>query len=249
MNGRYFDRIARELAGDSSRRSFLGLVGKSAGSVALTAAIATLFEGPKLAGAQEASPTPTSVALPSAMLRDGRCGVPFELAIRQGPSAGTTISGILAVAIASDGSATGSLMSGDGEVATVTGQIDGQAVALRFDLGGDDVVFGTGVSLGSLGTCTVSDMGGSAVGPKPGDLGDWRQARVDLIDLPEGFCIVGQPCPPDRPDRPEPTHPLPPDITGCDPLSAESCIDVCLGAGLQPSGGACLGYCSEILQC
>lgn len=252
MNERRFDGFARELAGSTTRRRLLGLVGVGASGLALAGIASTGSPSTQEANAQETSATPTAVALPSAMLSDGTCGVPFELEVRQGPSAGTVVSGILSLAVDADGTTIGWLRAGNGEVATVTGQINGQAVALRFDLGGEDVVFGTGSSVGELAACAVTDMGGSAVGPKPGDFGDWRQARVNLIDLPEPLCIEGQPCseePTVRPEPPEPTRPLPPDITGCDPLSAESCIEVCLGAGLAAGGAGCLGYCAEVLQC
>lgn len=249
MNERRFDRFARDLAVASSRRRFLGLAGAGAGGVALASLMGTTSRGASPALAQEPSPTPTAVALPSAKLSDGSCGIPFELEVRQGPSAGTRVGGILALTVADDGSATGVLRSGDGEIATVIGQVNGQAVALRFDLGGESVVFGTGLSVGQLAACAVTDMGGSAVGPNPGDLGDWRQARVNLSDLPEPICAVGLPCPTPRPERPEPTHPLPPDITSCDPLSVESCAEVCLASGLASGGAGCIGYCAEVLQC
>lgn len=249
MNERNFDRLTRDLAGVSTRRRFLGLAGASAGGLALAGAFGGLTRTAEHVDAQDASPTPTAVILPSAIMSDGRCGLPFELAIRQGPSEGIEVRGMFVFSLDEDGTIRGVLLGKEGEVATVTGQAIGEAVALRFDLGGEDVVFGSGASLGELAMCNVTDMGGSAVGPKPGDLGDWRQGRVNLLDLPEPLCIQGQPCPTEPPERPEPTRPLPPEITGCDPLSAESCVEVCGASGLASSAAGCVGYCAEVLQC
>ncbi|MEZ4505133.1 MAG: twin-arginine translocation signal domain-containing protein [Thermomicrobiales bacterium] len=249
MNQWSFDRLTRDLAGVSTRRRFLGLAGVGAGSLALAGVFNGLSRTAEQADAQDASPTPTAIIMPSAIMSDGRCGLPFELAVRQGPSEGTEVRGMLVFSLDDDGTVTGALLGKEGEVATVTGQAVGQAVALRFDLGGEDVVFGSGSSLGEFAMCNITDMGGSAVGPKAGDLGDWRQGRVNLLELPEPICIQGQPCPTEPPERPEPTRPLPPDITSCDPLSAESCVEVCGASGLAPSASACVGYCAEVLQC
>lgn len=118
-----------------------------------------------------------------------RVTLPFELSVRQGPSAGLTQQGILALAIAGDGAINRGVfvpvVDGQaGDAINVTGQTTGRAVNLLFQLPAG-AVYGVGVAQDDLRTAaglfdvntgTLSrpfSMGGPFVGPQAGDSGDW----------------------------------------------------------------------------
>ena len=99
----------------------------------------------------------------------------FDATVRQGPSAGTEVSGDLTIEISADGTLSGDLKpaSGGADI-TVTGQATGRAINLAFDLGKisgvEQYLFGVGTVAGDI--CD-SPTGGPFVGPQPGDSGDW----------------------------------------------------------------------------
>ncbi len=102
--------------------------------------------------------------------------------IQQGPSAGLNLSGEMRTAIDSAGRLHGALAPESGSAITVTGQIDGQAIHLSFDLGNDAAVLGVGTLQHSIDN-PQGTAGGLLTGPQPGDSGDWF-ARWTTITIP-----------------------------------------------------------------
>jgi hypothetical protein len=120
--------------------------------------------------------TPAAGALPS-----GLCLFPFAVAVRQGPDAGTTYEGALALVVGSDGAVDqGSFQTADGQQMTVVGQVTGRAVNLQFATSDGKHLYGVGTAEKTLaaGECAAGHIGGPLVGPGEGDTGDW--ATVDL---------------------------------------------------------------------
>ena len=98
--------------------------------------------------------------------------IQFQGAIRQGPNAALALIGDLHVVIAEAGDFHGTLTREDRTVVTTTGQIDGQAIHLVFDLGNDAFVFGVGTLQNRI-SASQGVAGGLLTGPQPGDSGDW----------------------------------------------------------------------------
>jgi hypothetical protein len=96
----------------------------------------------------------------------------FQGAIRQGPNAALAFIGDLHLAIAESSSFQGTLTREDRTVITTTGQVDGQAIHLVFDLGNDAFVFGVGTLQNRI-SASQGVAGGLLTGPQPGDSGDW----------------------------------------------------------------------------
>ncbi|CAG0928180.1 hypothetical protein TFLX_00781 [Thermoflexales bacterium] len=92
--------------------------------------------------------------------------------IQQGPSAGLNLSGELRTAIDSVARLKGMLKPEAGSAVTVTGQIDGQAIHLSFDLGNNSVILGVGTLQHDVNN-PQGTAGGMLTGPQPGDSGDW----------------------------------------------------------------------------
>ncbi|MCC6791315.1 MAG: hypothetical protein IT336_06515 [Thermomicrobiales bacterium] len=239
MDGTALDRLARLLATGSTRRTAL----RGAAGIAVAAGLS----GQRSIYAQEATPTPESN---SAATTDGMCGMLFEVVIRQGPSSGTRLRGVLTVGADEHGAVDGSLLLGSGLAIPVTGQVTGRAVSLHFDAGDYGALYGVGVIAGDLGTCEVVDMGGPVVGPRAGDSGDWAVLKKRLKPG-ETVCLLGDPFCGDEPVLPtdgggsaENPFELP---TGtCSEGALDSCQSTCMAANLSSDCGL---YCTEALFC
>lgn len=245
MDGTRIDRFAKIMAIGGSRRSLF----KGAGASGLALGAASLAR-PRGIRAQDATPA-SDRGIASAMTADGLCGMLFEVAVRQGPSAGARLRGILKIGADATGAVTGTLMAADGTILPVVGQATGKAITLFFDGGTAGQLYGVGVINGDLATCAISDMGGPVVGPAAGDSGDWAMIKKRV---PEGkVCLLGDPfCNPDI---------QPPDNGGggvmgppfggtgtgtCSEGARASCKDTCMAANLSTD---CAGYCAEALFC
>jgi hypothetical protein len=144
MDGIRFDAIARTLAGRAPRGARFRTF--STGSPA----------------AAEATPSPATNA----------CSVPFEAAVRRGPSLGLALVGVLGFDVDDAGGLTGILVQADATTVPVVGQATGRAIALIFTLGEGRVLFGVGTAATDVRSCPTI-LGGPLVGPAPGDTGDW----------------------------------------------------------------------------
>lgn len=102
--------------------------------------------------------------------------------IQQGPDAGLNLSGDLRATLDAAGRLQGTLMRESGSPITVTGQIDGQAIHLAFDLGNNAAVLGVGTLQHDISNAQGT-AGGLLTGPQPGNSGDWF-ARWTTIAIP-----------------------------------------------------------------
>ncbi len=102
--------------------------------------------------------------------------------IQQGPDAGLTLNGDLRITLDAAGRLQGTLIRESGSPITVTGQIDGQAIHLAFDLGNNAAVLGVGTLQHDISNAQGT-AGGLLTGPQPGDSGDWF-ARWTTIAVP-----------------------------------------------------------------
>lgn len=109
----------------------------------------------------------------TAQLGAQQCNGQFEATVRQGPDRSQVLlKGALRLQISPSGSLSGSLASQKGAAVNVSGQANGQAINLFFDLGGGKRFFGVGTAEHEVRLCRGA-MGGPFVGPRPGDSGDW----------------------------------------------------------------------------
>jgi hypothetical protein len=117
--------------------------------------------------------------------------MPFEFAVRQGPSAGLTGSGTLSLVIEPSGAVGRGVMTNDdgGFVAAVVGQITGRAVNLAFTLEDGRVLYGVGTSRGDL-RMGVFELGGPLVGPEQADAGDWLALGQSAQDSSGAIYLV-----------------------------------------------------------
>lgn len=104
---------------------------------------------------------------------EGFCSMGFEATVRNGPSKGTQLAGLLKFKTLENGQlADAKLFPAKGEPIAVDGQIvDGRA-ALNFHLAGGGVVAGTGDFQDKKDLCSGT-LKGPLTGPQPGDSGDW----------------------------------------------------------------------------
>ncbi len=102
------------------------------------------------------------------------CTGDFQAGITQGPDANFSVDGTLDLTVA-DRVATGTVTLKSGGTVNVTGQVDGQALNLAFEIAGGKYIFGVGTSTDDFANCT-GVAGGPLAGPQPGDLGDWGYA-------------------------------------------------------------------------
>lgn len=102
------------------------------------------------------------------------CQVDFEAAVRQGPSTGLMLQGLLDFKVNASGTLHGVLLQSDQSQILAAGQVDGRAIHLVFVVGDQKFVFGVGTTLNQIENdeCGVA-LGGPFVGPEPGDSGDW----------------------------------------------------------------------------
>jgi hypothetical protein len=227
MDNHRFDAVAKTLAAGTSRRSMVKRLGVGGVAAALVGAT-----GRSVARAQDSA-------------TGELCLIPFEMAVRQGPSAGTKFSGVLAVKTDQEGRVDGTFVAGGGALATVAGQATGRAVTLVFDLGQNGVVYGVGGGDADFSSCRMRSLGGPLVGPLPGDAGDWALIRGRLTEIPP-VCLAGDPnCPPEE------VEPVPSPIPGGEVCPVEddvqTCIDICTGEGV--GGDTCSRNCRAALLC
>jgi hypothetical protein len=144
----------------------------------------------------------------AASLSAQSCRAAFEVSLEEGPSAPLTVAGFLNIQIEPDGSFTGTLSREDaslvvsgkadfGKSLNVVGQANGRSISMVVDLGNGQHIFGVGASQNDLAACNGDFdgvMGGPAVGPQPGDHGDWFGGTVICFfgrfccDLTSGSC-------------------------------------------------------------
>ncbi len=182
MDGRKFNTLSQMFATRNSRRSFL----KHGSAVALGAGL--LATGGSTLAAQEATPEMPEVPA------DAPCVLPFDVAIRQGPSAGTDLLGYLALITDETGASSGAFVTEDEQTLPVVGQINGHAVNLMFTPAAGPPIFGVGTSAVDLSTChgaLYSPGGGPLVGPNAGDSGDWAVV-TDYDLILDGSLTVGE---------------------------------------------------------
>jgi hypothetical protein len=167
VNGRRIDSLSRVLAARGTRRAAL----RQGGALALGAGVFGAT-GKARAMARHQETTEERPEVPA----DAPCVIPFNAAVRQGPNAGTSFLGYLALITEESGKTTGAFITDDEQTLGVSGQLDGQAVNLIFTTADDQAIFGVGTSAVDLGMCHgafYTPMGGPLVGPGEGDLGDW----------------------------------------------------------------------------
>lgn len=120
------------------------------------------------------------------------CLIDFEATVRQGPSSGVALLGVLDFKVDGAGVLYGKLMQKDGGELLVAGQVEGRAVHLVFDLGDEQNVFGVGTAKAQItnDTCGLA-LGGPFVGPAAGDSGDWLAKRLGGNPGSTPACDVG----------------------------------------------------------
>lgn len=155
MNGSRFDGFSRSFATGMSRRRAIG--GLGAGAVAAVGGAALGHGG---AVAQESS--------------DAVCYTQFTATVRQGPSAGLAINGILAMKASEDGAIDGATLwtEDSDDPIQVVGQALGRLIGLVFKVDEEQAIYGTGVMETDISVCG-GGMGGPFSGPTEGDSGDW----------------------------------------------------------------------------
>jgi hypothetical protein len=99
---------------------------------------------------------------------------PFQAAIDSGPNKGLALAGTLHLHLSRTGMLTGQFMPARGRAVALSGQLSGAAINRVFYLGRGLYLFGTG-TVGRDPETKQVIMGGTLVGPKQGDGGDWAQ--------------------------------------------------------------------------
>src|SRR3954471_8700775 len=92
------------------------------------------------------------------------CTTNFEATVYQGPSAGTKLTGDFNLRISSIGELSGVLHTADDKDVTVTGQANGHALNLVFNVGDQQYIFGSGAAQLPVYEC-ASVWGGGFTGP------------------------------------------------------------------------------------
>lgn len=182
MRSDRFDVVARAFSSTRTRRSFIGRGGSLALGAAMLGAVA-----PSSSLARSSTPE-AAPEVPA----DAPCMIPFSATVRQGPNAGTTYLGYLALVVAADGATTGVFLTDDEQTIHVAGQLVGHSVNLLFTPAGGGEIFGVGTSLADLAMCHgafYTPMGGPLVGPGEGDLGDWA-VITDYDQVLNGTLVV-----------------------------------------------------------
>lgn len=103
------------------------------------------------------------------------CTVAFEANVHHGPDAGLSLVGNLTLQVEPSGALSGVLTQQDSSQVQVSGQAQGQAINLVFDLGNKQHIFGVGSLQYDVRECKGA-IGGPFTGPQPGDSGDWGYA-------------------------------------------------------------------------
>ena len=113
------------------------------------------------------------------------CQMPFTAAVRSGPSAGTSFTGILSLDYAKgDGSLTGNLATDSGASVPVTGTMSGTQIGLQLTTP-SGVVSGTGTLPVAQQPC-AGELQGPLTGPMSGDAGDWVGGNGQVVVAQNG---------------------------------------------------------------
>lgn len=100
------------------------------------------------------------------------CNTQFEATVHHGPNAGLSVTGTLLFFLDHSGEVSGVVVTGDGREIPTSGQANGRAINLTFQLDEQQYLFGVGSAENPINTCT-GYWGGSFTGPASGDSGDW----------------------------------------------------------------------------
>jgi hypothetical protein len=112
------------------------------------------------------------------------CMVTFEATVRQGPSTGLALRGLLAGRLMPSGRIEeGAVVLPDGTRLHLVGQVNGLAINLLIRLGVGRNLYGVGTLENELHLCTGT-MGGVFSGPQAGDIGDWGATQSAQLGLP-----------------------------------------------------------------
>jgi hypothetical protein len=136
--------------------------------------------------------TDTTTAQGSGQPGPVHCLIDFEATVRQGPSSGVALRGIFDFKVDEAGTLYGKLMQENGGEILAAGQVNGRAIHLVFELGGEQLVFGVGTAKARItnDTCGLA-LGGPFVGPAPGDAGDWLATKRGANPSSTPACDVG----------------------------------------------------------
>lgn len=105
-----------------------------------------------------------------------RCSMAFEVAVREGPSAGALLDGEFSFSLDRAGSLQGSFALHDGRTLAVSGHAIGRLLGLTIDMGGGQYLWGTGTGSQAIaGPECGAAIGGTLAGPLDGDIGDWKR--------------------------------------------------------------------------
>jgi hypothetical protein len=127
--------------------------------------LAAMIRGaPNAVAAQQLQPGPIDPLQPLRAL--------FEFHVRQGPSAGLDLNGVVTLQADASGALSGAWTLADQTVVNIVGQATGRAINLLLRLSDDRVVFGVGTADRAWGDA-LTIMGGVASGPDSGDVSDW----------------------------------------------------------------------------
>lgn len=96
---------------------------------------------------------------------------PFEATIHEGPNASLSLVGRLTLAVSGSGSLGGVLVTHD-KLVPVTGKLANGSIKLTFHLREGRTIFGVGPAPDGLSQGVT--VKGIALGPDPGDRGDWE---------------------------------------------------------------------------
>ncbi len=125
---------------------------------------------PRTAGAPSTAPATATV---SAAVSPSACEVrDFEATVLQGKDAGLTLHGTLILQADAAGRLTTRFTTTDGKATRGSGQVNGRAINLFFELGGGKNIFGTGTLDHDFRECT-GVLGGTLAGPDRNDTGAW----------------------------------------------------------------------------
>jgi hypothetical protein len=122
------------------------------------------------------------------------CTLPLRVNVRQGPSAGTELFGLVHINIDDMGGAEGvyEVVAPEAQMGEIpmVGQITGRSVSLMFSVTDDTSIYGVGTSHEALTSNCNTAWGGPVVGPGEGDLGDW--ACTPNFCCGGGVCMICQ---------------------------------------------------------
>lgn len=124
------------------------------------------FSAPSAGQAPANATTGATAARAACEVRD------FEATVLQGKDTGLSVQGTLILQADTSGRLTTQLKTKDGNTTRGSGQVNGRAINLFFDLGGGKNIFGTGTLDHDFAACT-GVLGGALAGPDRTDTGAW----------------------------------------------------------------------------